>query len=95
MSKYCIHMRHGILLNSISLNWTSKDVSDRCPFVQVVLPLPVVVYDRCARFRLQISVEVPQLQFPHGVDVAASCSDKLPAVPGGASDLFISKMFKV
>ena len=25
--KYCIHMRHNILLSSISLNWTSKYVS--------------------------------------------------------------------
>ena len=25
--KYCIHMRHNILLNSISLIWTSKHVS--------------------------------------------------------------------
>ena len=25
--KYCIHVRHGIPLNSISVNWTSKYVS--------------------------------------------------------------------
>ena len=25
--KYCIHIRHGVLLNSISLNWTSKYMS--------------------------------------------------------------------
>ena len=33
-AKYCIHMRHGILLNSISLNWTSKYVPAK---VQIVV----------------------------------------------------------
>ena len=31
--KYCIHMRHTIPLNSISLNWTSKHVSVKCQIV--------------------------------------------------------------
>ena len=52
--------------------------------------MPVVADDRCARFRLQIPVEVLQLQLPHG---GGRRCVMLRQVPGGASDLFIGKMF--
>ena len=59
----------------------------------VLLDMHVVVQRQVLMVQtLQKTVEVPQLQVP--VDVGVKCSDKFPAVPGAASDLFIDNMFK-
>ena len=63
--------------------------------LQVVLAMPVVVHDRCARFRhCRKTVEVPQLHFLHGCGRRGDTQRRVPGCPGGASDSVIDGMLK-